>query len=134
MCMNSVGGTADSEAKARRLVAGLYDAFNRRDVDGAVALLRDDVVWADGMSGGYVLGRNGVREYWDRQSRTIDVLVIPGDFAVDDGGRIVVVRVRQVVRDLEGAVLGEGAVMHRFEVSSGQVTRFEIVGGSSAGA
>ena len=32
-----------------------------------LAVLADDVVWANGMDGGHVHGREAVREYWIRQ-------------------------------------------------------------------
>ena len=32
----------------------MYDRFNARDIDGVLAALADDVVWANGMDGGQV--------------------------------------------------------------------------------
>ena len=32
-----------------------------------LAVLADDVAWANGMDGGHVHGREAVREYWTRQ-------------------------------------------------------------------
>ena len=32
----------------------IYDRFNARDIDGVLAVLADDVAWANGMDGGHV--------------------------------------------------------------------------------
>ena len=49
------------------LLKRIYDRFNARDIDGVLAVLADDVAWANGMEGGHVHGREAVREYWTRQ-------------------------------------------------------------------
>ena len=54
------------------LLRRAYAAFNARDVEAAVALMREDVDWPNGMEGGRVHGRNGVRAYWTRQFGLID--------------------------------------------------------------
>ena len=55
----------------------LYQAFNSRDIDGALSVMRADVIWANGMEGGFVYGHEGVREYWTRQWQQIDPRVEP---------------------------------------------------------
>jgi len=49
----------------------IYDRFNKRDIDGVLAALANDVAWANGMDGGHVHGRESVREYWTRQWKMI---------------------------------------------------------------
>jgi len=44
------------------LIARLYAKFNAREIENALAALHEEVVWANGMEGGYVHGRDGVRE------------------------------------------------------------------------
>src|SRR5690625_1700483 len=44
-----------------------YDCFNTRNIDGVLALLAEDVAWANGMDGGHVHGHKAVRDYWTRQ-------------------------------------------------------------------
>jgi ketosteroid isomerase-like protein len=34
------------------LLKRIYDCFNARDIDGVLAVLADDVAWANGMDGG----------------------------------------------------------------------------------
>ena len=38
----------------------VYDRFNARDMETVLAAMHDDVVWANGMEGGHVRGRDGV--------------------------------------------------------------------------
>jgi ketosteroid isomerase-like protein len=45
------------------LLKRIYDRFNARDIDCVLTGLTDDVVWANGMDGGYVHGREAVRKY-----------------------------------------------------------------------
>jgi ketosteroid isomerase-like protein len=52
---------------ASDLLTHLYDRFNARDIEVVLALLDEDVMWANGMDGGHVHGRDGVRRYWTRQ-------------------------------------------------------------------
>jgi hypothetical protein len=93
--------------------------------------MADDVSWANGMEGGYVCGREGVRCYWTRQWAMIDPRVEPIDFSVGANGEIVV-KVRQVVRDLNGHLLGDKMVGHTFQMESGLIKRFDIRGAEYA--
>ena len=43
----------------------IYDRFNSRDIDGVLAVLADDVAWANGMDGGHVHGRSAGMTYND---------------------------------------------------------------------
>jgi len=42
----------------------LYDAFNRREIETVLSMMKENVKWANGMEGGFVHGRENVREYW----------------------------------------------------------------------
>ena len=94
--------------------------------------LTDDVAWANGMEGGHVHGREGVREYWTRQWAIVSPHVEPVSFESAPGGSIVV-EVRQSVRDLQGRPLQDQThglkdktVGHVFHLQDGKVTRFDI--------
>jgi uncharacterized protein YciI/ketosteroid isomerase-like protein len=108
----------------RDLLARAYTAFNARDIEGALATMHPDVEWANGVQGGFVHGRDGVREYWTRQWRQIDPHVEPRRFAA--AGRHVMVDVHQVVRDLAGRLLKEQHVRHVYVIESGLIKRMEI--------
>ncbi len=103
----------------------LYERFNARDLDALLAMMRPDVVWANGMEGGYVHGRDGVRDYWTRQWRLVDPHVEPIGFSAGRDGEIEV-EVHQVVRDLKGHVLADKMVGHIFRIDAGLITRFDI--------
>jgi len=82
-------------------------------------------VWANGMEGGHVHGRNGVRDYWTRQWATIDPHVEPLEFADGPEGELIV-DVHAVVRDLNGKPLSDRMVGHAFRIERGLVKRFDI--------
>jgi hypothetical protein len=103
----------------------LYDRFNARDIELVLAALDPNVAWANGMEGGHVHGRDGVREYWTRQWALVDPHVEPISFSVRAMGNIIV-EVHQIVRDLNGNLLLDRTVGHEFKISDGLVTRFDI--------
>jgi len=110
----------------------MYDSFNAKDMEGVLRALTDDVAWANGMDGGHVHGREGVREYWTRQWAIVSPHVEPMTFDRATDGSIVV-DVRQSVRNLQGGPLEDQkhglrdkAVGHVFHLQEGKVTRFDI--------
>ena len=114
------------------MLSRMYDYFNARDIDGVLNELADDVVWANGMDGGHVHGRDAVREYWLRQWSVVSPQVEPVGFHVAVDGAIVA-EVRQSVRDLEGKPLHgqthglkDKTVEHVFRLKEGKVARFDI--------
>jgi ketosteroid isomerase-like protein len=108
------------------LLRRAYSAFNARDVEGALALMHEDVDWPNGMEGGREHGRDAVRAYWTRQFGMIDSHVEPEAFR-HVGGRVEV-RVHQVVRGLDGSVLSDGYVQHAYTLRDGRVARMDIEG------
>ena len=105
----------------------LYDRFNARDMEALLSAMQEDVVWANGMEGGHVHGREGVRSYWTRQWAMIDPHVEPVAFSKGQDGQVIV-EVHTIVRDLNGAVLVDTMVGHEFRLEDGLVRRFDIRG------
>jgi ketosteroid isomerase-like protein len=110
----------------------MYECFNARDIDGVLGALTDDVAWANGMDGGHVHGREGVREYWTRQWAIVIPHVEPLRFDRAADGSIVV-EVVQSIRDLQGRPLQDQAhglrdkaVGHIFHFQGDKVIRFDI--------
>jgi hypothetical protein len=103
----------------------LYDRFNARDMEAVLASMHEDVIWANGMEGGHVHGRDGVRSYWTRQWAMIDPHVEPVGFSKGSNGEVVV-EVHQIVRDLQGRLLADQMVGHIFEIENGLVRWFDI--------
>jgi ketosteroid isomerase-like protein len=85
------------------LLKRLYDRFNARDMETLLSAMKDDVIWANGMEGGHVHGREGVRSYWTRQWAMIHPYVEPVAFSKGPEGGVTV-EVHQIVRDLSSRI------------------------------
>ena len=107
------------------LLRRAYEAFNARDVDAVVALMRADVDWPNAFEGGRVHGRDEVRAYWARQFAVIDPQVMPRGLAWRDDGRVAVF-VHQIVRSPAGEVLADGAVVHVYVLRDGLIERMDV--------
>jgi hypothetical protein len=116
---------ARASAEAAALLRRAYEAFNARDVDAVVALMRPDVDWPNAFEGGRVRGHAAVRAYWARQFEQISPEVVPRGFAERPDGRTAV-DVHQVVRSLDGEVLSEGDVVHVYALRDGLVERMDV--------
>ena len=109
------------------LLKRLYAQFNAREIDEVLAAMQDDVVWANGMEGGHVHGRDGVRSYWKRQWAIVDPHVEPVSFSSGPDGEVIV-EVHQIVHDLDGNLLTDKMVGHVFRIENNLVKRFDIRG------
>ena len=115
-----------------KLIKRLYENFNARNIDSVLAMLTEDVTWANAMDGGYAHGHEGIREYWTRQWSMVSPNVEPVDFRkVDDDS--IFVEVVQTIRDLEGKLIQDQAdglkdktVGHIFRFKGGRVSRFDV--------
>ena len=109
----------------RELLVRLYDRFNARDMEAVLATMHRDVVWANGLEGGYVYGHDGVRDYWTRQWATMDSHAEPTSFSIGADGTGVV-EVHLTARDLTGTLLFDTMGGHVFRIENGLITRFDI--------
>lgn len=109
------------------LLKRVYDRFNAREIETVLAAMHEDVIWANGMEGGHVHGRDEVRSYWTRQWAMIDPRVEPVQFTNGPEGEVVV-EVHQVVHDLNGILLADRTVTHVFRFANGLIKRFDIRG------
>jgi hypothetical protein len=118
--------TSDPEVTTgRQLLKQAYAAFNARDVDAALATMDPEVIWPNGMEGGYVYGHGGVKDYWLRQWQLIDPRVEPVRFeTLPDGS--VLVEVRQLVRSLAGEILKDQMVHHVYAIENARIKRMDI--------
>ena len=107
------------------MLRSLYEAFNRRDIDAALAGMSAEVDWPNGWEGGREHGQQAVRAYWTRQWAQLDPAVEPVSITDRTDGRVAV-EVHQVVRDLQGEVLSDGHVVHVYELRDGLVVRMDI--------
>ena len=102
-----------------------YAAFNARDLDAALALMTSDVHWPRAFKGGFVHGPEAVRAYWVEQGSEINAHVEPVAFNLEPDGQILV-EVHQVVRDLDGNLLSDGHVGHRFTFKDVLIKAMEV--------
>src|ERR1700749_4346606 len=122
----------DSLANTQMLIAEAYAAFNRRDIDGALALMSENVNWPKASEGGRVTGKEEIRAYWSRQWKEFDPHVEPIE-VIDRGAGKIDVRVHQLVKSLDGSVLSDSEVWHFYGVKDALIERMDLErGGDSA--
>lgn len=109
----------------KSLIEQAYSAFNRRDIDGALALMTEDVSWPKASEGGKVRGKEEIRAYWTRQWREFDGHVEPLAIIEEKGGKIRV-RVHQRVRNLQGDLLWDGEVLHILTMNNGLIAAMDL--------
>lgn len=107
------------------LIAEIYAAFNQRDADGALTRMREDVSWPKASEGGRVVGKDEIRAYWTRQWAEFDPHVEPIE-VIDRGEGRLDVRVHQVVKSLQGDLLSDSEVWHRYTVVDGRIERMDL--------
>lgn len=103
----------------------LYKNFNDHRIEPVIESMTENVKWANGMEGGFVYGREGVRSYWTKQFEQIHSRVKPLKIETDQD--TVKIKVHQVVRDLNGNLLSDTIIDHVFHMQNGQVAEFDIV-------
>ena len=118
---------------AQTLLAQAYSAFNRRDIDSALALMSENVSWPKASEGGRVIGKEEIRSYWTRQWKEFDPHVEPLEM-IDHEGGITEVRVHQLVKSLDGDVLSDRVVWHVYTVANGLIERMDLKEGEPSSA
>lgn len=87
--------------------------------------MRPDVKWANGLEGGFVDGRDAVREYWTNQFKEIKAELETLKFETDEKNRNIVT-VHQIIKDLQGNVLASMTVHQIFTIEDGLISVYEI--------
>ncbi|WP_029875444.1 nuclear transport factor 2 family protein [Rhizobium leguminosarum] len=114
------------------MIKRIYASFNARDIDAVLAVLSDNVAWANGMDGGHVHGREAVRDYWRRQWAVISPHVEPVAFEETPDSAFAVEVIQSVFdlygRPLEGQSHGlkDKTVTHIFRIEGDKIARFDI--------
>lgn len=109
----------------REFLQNLYDAFNKREIETIISAMHPNVKWANGLEGGFVYGRDAVREYWTNQFKMILPELETLKFEVDESGRNVVT-IHQIVKDLYGNLLADATVRQIFTIEDGLISLYEI--------
>ncbi|MDV2991659.1 MAG: hypothetical protein N4J56_001313 [Chroococcidiopsis sp. SAG 2025] len=109
----------------QQFLQNLYDAFNKREIETIISFMQPDVKWANGMEGGFVYGRDAVREYWTNQFKIIQPQLEPLNYETDDNNRDVVT-VHQIIRDLQGNLLADMTVQQIFTIENNLISLYEL--------
>jgi len=112
-------------ADTKTLLEQAYSAFNKRDIDGALALMAENVSWPKASEGGRVVGKEEIRAYWTRQWGEFDPHVEPLAITQEGGGKVRV-RVHQLVKNLHGEVLADSEVLHVFTINNSLIAAMDL--------
>lgn len=112
-------------ANTQTLIAQAYAAFNRRDIDAALALMSENVSWPKASEGGRAVGKEEIRAYWTRQWKQFDPHVEPIE-VIERGAGKVDVRVHQLVKNLDGDILSDSEVWHVYTIANGLIERMDL--------
>ncbi len=118
-------------ADTQRLIAQAYSAFNHRDIDGALALMSENVSWPKASEGGRVVGKEEIRSYWTQQWKEFDPHVEPLE-VIDQEDGTTEVKVHQLVKSLGGDVLSDSEVWHVYTIANGLIERMDLKGSESS--
>jgi len=117
-------------ANTYALIAQAYSAFNRRDIDGALALMSENVDWPAASERGRIVGKEAIRAYWTRQWAKFDPHVEPVEVIdIASTGKEAdrtEVKIHQVVKNLDGGVLSDQTLLHVFAIANGLIERMDI--------
>lgn len=109
----------------QQFLQNLYAAFNNGELETIISVMHPDVKWANGVEGGFVYGRDAVREYWTNQYQVIQVQLETLNFEKDENDRNIVI-VHQIVRDLQGNLLADTTIQQIFTIKDGLISLYEI--------
>ena len=114
-----------SETDEFEMLRKAYRDFNAQCIEEVLAQMTDDVEWPNRLDGGYLHGKEAIREYWQRQFAMANPQVEPLNIERNAQGQFEV-RVHQTVRDLEGKLLIDGEVKHVFTIRNGLIVRMDV--------
>ena len=120
------GGDRAANESRRAALMDMYRAFNARDAEAATSRMTPDVDWPNGTTDGRVCGPSAVRRYWENQWREMDPRVEPLKVDFDDAGDAHV-RVHQLVRSRDGAILEDRKIEHIFGFEGPFISRMTVV-------
>jgi NAD(P)-dependent dehydrogenase (short-subunit alcohol dehydrogenase family) len=115
----------DSDRAQEDLVRRAYAAFNARAIDTAVALMDAEVDWPNVQEGGYVHGREQVREHWREQFDRADPHIDISDIRERSDDRVEA-RVRQIVRKRDGTKVSDDQQLHIFTIANNRIKRMDV--------
>jgi hypothetical protein len=113
------------DADTQDSISQIYAAFNKRDIDAALALMSEDVSWPKASEGGRIVGKEAIREYWTRQWAEFDPIVTVLE-VINRASGVTDVKVHQLVKDRKGIILSDTELWHVYSFTDGLIHRMEI--------
>jgi len=110
----------------QEVIVQAYSAFNKKDIDGTLALMSENVSWPKASEGGRVIGKQGIREYWTRQWADFDPHVDVLEVIDRENGKTEV-KVHQLVKNLKGDVLSDTELWHVYTIHKNLIERMDIL-------
>jgi len=107
------------------LISQAYSSFNKKDIDGTLAMMSENVSWPKASEGGRVVGKQAIREYWTRQWTEFDGQVHVLEVIDREAGKTEV-KVHQVVKNLKGELLSDTELWHIYVIQNGLIERMDI--------
>ena len=107
------------------LVRRAYEAFNGRAIETAVALMDPEVDWPNVSEGGFVHGREQVREHWREQFAHADPHIEISEIREQADSRVEA-RVRQVIRGRDGSEVSDDELLHVFTIANDRIKRMDV--------
>jgi hypothetical protein len=108
------------------LISKAYTAFNKRDVNGTLALMTDNISWPKASEGGRIVGKKEVGEYWTRQWIDFDPHVEVLEVIDHENGKTHV-KVHQLVKNLKGDVLSDTELWHVYTIQNDLIVSMDML-------
>ena len=109
----------------QELVQRVYNSFNSKNANDALALIHPHAEWANAMEGGLLNGHDEINSYWHRQWSYVDWHVKFVDLSVEDSGQVVV-NTNQIIRDFSGNIISIRDVQHAFRIENGLIREMRV--------
>lgn len=106
------------------LLKDLYAAFNRRDIEQVLAALSPDAKWPNMTDKITIQGHSEIRDYWQKQFKTIPAIVEPFGFEERNGDVAVLVHQRITFKETNQVM--ESDVTHTYTFDNGLITAMVV--------
>jgi hypothetical protein len=123
---------AGEAAREENVICRVLSALSERDVDAAAALVHEEVVWPDPLSGHTIHGREAFREHWAHRFGNVSVQYAPIAFRMT--GDSVQALVHEVVRNRADAQMyGQYRAQREFVFRDGLIAEMRMRASNGAG-
>ncbi len=97
----------------------------RMDIEGALAMMSENIDRPRASERGRVVGKEEIRAYWTRQWAEFNPHVEPIQVTDNEAGRTDV-EVHQLIKNLNGDILSDQMLLHVLTIANGLIERMDI--------